>query len=353
LVSTFLANSVTKSQEPDPRNANEAETAPQDITLTTRDGVDLRATYFKPIHQSEASPQTAAPEPATPTAGTTPAAPAKAADDRGATEQGKTTLPFILLHDWEGSRNDLFLFAEQLQKAGCAVLVPDLRGHGESTTMAQGMQKLDLAKFKKQDLANMVLDIEACKKFLVQKNNEGELNVDLLNVLAIGKSSALAIKWIISDWYEFPPFKGGVKQGQDVKSLILISPVKKLEQVNLNADLKHPMFAGRNPQIPNLPTLIVWSDDGSDSSDIKESRSIYETMRKGRPDLSKIKDDNERADRETVFDVVIPRSRLLGGDLLNQNQALRSTIMEFVAIKVGAVREKHVWQDRNKKKQGP
>jgi hypothetical protein len=317
--------------------------AAEDVMLTTRDKVDLRCTYFAPVYEEEEKVEEKAEGAETPAA----VLPGKSAKETPG--QGKTTLPFILLHDLNGKRGDLFVLAKHLQSAGCAVIVPDLRGHGDSVTMAAGMQKLDLAKFKKADYANIVWDIEACKRFLVQKNNQGELNIDLLNVLAIGQTSTAAMEWIIADWFKYPPYKGSIKQGQDVKSLILVSPSKKMQQININAVLKHAMFAGRNPQIPNLPTLVVWSDDGSESADIKDCSSIFETMKKGRPDLSKIKDEEERGEKETVFQIVIPRSRDVGADLLDQNQELRNTILEFVAIKVGSFREEHPWQDRRKK----
>jgi hypothetical protein len=286
---------------------------PEDVTLKTSDGFDIRCTYFKPVYNPETE------------------------------EPGKTTLPFILLHDWERDRRDFYTFALQLQKAGCAVIVPDLRGHGESAQ--QGDAVLDLKKFRKLELANMVNDIEACKKFLVQRNNDAELNVDLLNVVAIGQTNVLAMNWIIyQDWYGYPPYRGNIKQGQDVKSLTMIAPVKKLGQINMNQELKHPMFSGRNPQMPNLPTLVIWAEN--ESATTKDSISIFETMRKGRPDSEKVKDAIERAELETVREIVLPRSNLSGTEMINQNEGIRIDIMRFVASKVGAKLDQHPWQSR-------
>lgn len=334
-LSPALRAQVQPEQEPMTPEKNLTEEkeeipAPEDITLKTRDGIDLRCTYFKAAHKQET-----------------------AAIVLGKDEPvvlGKFTLPFILLHDWEGSRKDLHGYGELLQKAGCAVIIPDLRGHGESTTMNDGMKPIDLSKFRKQDFASVVNDIEACKKYLVQKNNDAELNIDLLNLIAVGRTSTPAMDWVIRDWYAFPPYKAKIKQGQDVKSLILISPAKKLNQINMNAALKHPMFSGRDRRIPNLPTLVVWSDDGSDSDSAKESRSIFETMKKGRPESKKTRTKDEQAEKETAFDVVI-RSRQSGADLVKENHDLRLTIMEFVAGQVGASMDQHPWQSRQRKKE--
>ena len=47
--------------------------------------------------------------------------------------KGKQTIPVVLLHGWKQSRNDYKDLAPALQAQGYAVIVPDLRGHGEST----------------------------------------------------------------------------------------------------------------------------------------------------------------------------------------------------------------------------
>src|ERR1043165_8355902 len=69
---------------------------PAEVTLKTRDGVDLAATFYGSI-------------------------------------VGKEAGPVIMLHQFKGSRADFKELAAALQAKGCAVLVPDLRGHGGST----------------------------------------------------------------------------------------------------------------------------------------------------------------------------------------------------------------------------
>ncbi len=288
---------------------------PEEVALRTKDGFNLQCTYFRPP-QHEDLP-----------------------------DNGKNVLPFILLHDWEGSRVDLLMFAGQLQKAGCAVIVPDMRGHGES--VGQEGALVDLKKFRKAEMAAMVNDIEACKKFLVQKNNDGELNIDCLSVVALGETSVLAMMWVVQDWYSFPPYSGEIKQGQDVKSLTLVSPSKKMGQLSMASELKHPMFAGSDPRMPNLPTLIIWAENDQKSQ--KDSVSIFDTMVKGRPDISSIADDAEYAEKKTVFDFLVRQSDYTGTELILQSNPVRSAIMEFVAGKVGAKREGYPWKSRVRK----
>lgn len=284
---------------------------PADITLETKDKVLLKATYY-----------------AAPT------------DGQGT---GKSVMPFLLLHDWEGSRDDLQTFAQFLQRSGYAVLVPDLRGHGESISRAGGTAKLDCKKFRKSDMIAVLGDIERCKKYLVKRNNDGELNIDLLNIVAVGKSAVFAMDWTISDWSW--PNRGAIKQGKDVKSLTLISPEKKVKNIGLSQSLRNPLFSGRAGT--NLPTLLLWSSNDDVAAD--ESDSIYRSMEKGRPDLDKIDDPDERLEMQTLFKAEIPKS-FTGTELIrdNQVQGLRQHIVNFVETKVGSKKDDHRWQSRER-----
>ena len=86
------------------------------IILDTPDGVRLKCTYFAP-------PKLKDPE---------------------ASVSATPAMPFILLHGWDGDRRQLLKYGLYLQKAGHAVIVPDLRGHGQSLSV-EGLKKL---KFK-------------------------------------------------------------------------------------------------------------------------------------------------------------------------------------------------------------
>jgi len=206
---------------------------PENVVLATSDGVKLTVTYFGP----------------------------PVAED----EKAKA-IPFILLHEWEGDRSQLLQYGAFLQKLGHAVIVPDLRGHGESTTVESLKKPIDATKFRKNEISSVQKDIERCKKYLVQRNNEGEVNIDMLTVVAVGGTSVLAVEWVINDWFAFPPISAsGIKQGQDVKSLILVSPRKKLKGISLAVDWKHPLYTGAKGSA--LPLMIIWAfplDRGAD-----------------------------------------------------------------------------------------
>ncbi len=178
----------------------------EDITLHTEDGVILRCTYY-------------------------PAQPSK------------QTVPVILLHDWNGNRAQFHQLALYLQRKKITVIVPDLRGHGQSTfRMLPGGRsplKIDRTKMKKAAVESTVLDVEAVKKFLLEKNNKGELNIEQLCVVGCGFGSIVALNWAMVDWNKrsLPAYK----IGKDVKALVLVSPLQSFRGVTTRMALAHPV----------------------------------------------------------------------------------------------------------------
>lgn len=173
-------------------------------------------------------------------------------------EDGKETVPIVLLHmqkrnDKEHTGNDYAEFATILQKQGHAVLVPDLRGHGQSTkktvtsrTGALINETLDASNMSRNEFSNMVrFDMPRLKSFLVEKNNAGELNIERLCVIGAEMGASVALHWARSDW-GLPP-KGNKKQGQDIKLLVLISPEWNTPGLTIGGAM-----AGRAPRI------MVW-----------------------------------------------------------------------------------------------
>jgi len=155
--------------------------------------------------------------------------------------KGKESVPIILLHSWKGSRKEYIPLAPVLWQAGHAVLVPDLRGHGQSTSAGGGAIELSASKFGPGDFEQMVqFDMETLKSFLIKKNNAGELNIEKLCVIGAEMGASVALKWALLDW-SWPQYPG-IKQGQHVKALVLLSPERRFKGMNIEDALKNPLM---------------------------------------------------------------------------------------------------------------
>ncbi len=290
-------------------------TPPENVVLQTSDRVKLSVTYFAPP-----------------------------------TEEGKSAeaIPIILLHEWEGNRKQLLNYAAYLQKQGYAVIVPDLRGHGGSTGLAGSTVSIDAKKFRKQQVASVQKDIERCKKFLVQRNNAGEVNINLLSMVAVGQTSVLAMQWVLNDWFAYPPVNAdGIKQGRDIKALVLISPQKKLNGISLMGNMKHSLYTGAGGVA--MPMMIVWAEE--DDLAAKDAKSMFESLEKVRPDLSEIKDPRKRDDLTTLYGVPVKAKSYTGATMMSKPvvQGLWPYTNKFFQLKVGANRESFPWKTREKK----
>ena len=211
---------------------------PRRVQIKTADGLQLNAAYFAAI-------------------------------------KAKDAMPVIMLHDWQSQGGTLYSLALRIQKEGHAVLVPDLRGHGMSTTITirkpNGLtdtQQLNPDKFTKAHIIAMARDVEACKRFLMQRHNEGELNIEKLTVVGAGLGGMLAMNWAVGDWnVQSTPF---LKQGQDVKSLILLSPLGSFKGVTNQVAMTHPVIAGQ------LNTLILVGNGSS--KELSDAKRLYNRM---------------------------------------------------------------------------
>ena len=138
-------------------------------------------------------------------------------------------------------------------------------------------EPIDRTKFRKPALAAMVWDIEACKSFLLKENNDGKLNIEQLGVVGTGFGACLALKWAVQDWNvrSLPT----LKQGQDVKGLILVSPARSFKGITMNTELKQLTV------LRNLSTLIIVGRE--DSRIMSDAQRIHKTFKRAWGDQSK------------------------------------------------------------------
>ena len=100
---------------------------------------------------------------------------------------------------------------------------------------------------RKDAEAVVAMDLEKAKGFLKTENNDGYLNLNALVVVGVGEGSVLGSLWAMRDW-SFPSL-GSVKQGQDVKALVLISPEKQIKGL--------PLEPALNDNLLQLLTMII------------------------------------------------------------------------------------------------
>ena len=182
----------------------------------------------------------------------------------------------MVIHGWEERGSQYAALALSLQKRGHAVIVPDLRGHGLSTKRKtpRGFATIQRDRMNKQDLLSMVMDLEACKSFLRQQNNEGLLNLEQLCLIGSDLGALIALEWAVRDWNA--PRLPTLKQGQDVKALILISPPQSFKGLTAQTAYTHP-------QVSRLSTLIITGKESTRA--FSDARRIHNRLEKSRDKL--------------------------------------------------------------------
>lgn len=205
-------------------------------------------------------------------------------------EDAKAAVTVILVHDLEGSHKTVENLARSLQRAGCAVVAPDLRGHGGSgsrpAALAGNGSKADAADprlLKKIDLESMAAatggrlrdqsalrgEIEAVRNWIKQKSDTGTLDIDRLCVVGCGLGATLASMWTAADW-NWPPTTTG-PQGQQVRALALISPVWATKGVSMSVPLTSEALQRKVP-------ILVLAGKGD-----RDAVRLFDQLKRFRP----------------------------------------------------------------------
>ena len=189
--------------------------------------------------------------------------------------KGKEALSVMVVHEWKGQASPYGRLVVALRDAGCAVIVPDYRGHGGSTEYTDqrgNVKKFNIDRMGKPDVENIIrYDLEEAKRFLKKKNNAEELNLNAMVVVGVREGCILATQWAQRDW-SFAPV-GSKKRGQDVKALVLVSPRKVHKGVSLDQ-------AFTNPAILSLPLMLVAGQGSSEESEAERVYKRVEAIRK-------------------------------------------------------------------------
>ena len=286
LLTMHSASAQPRGKVEDPR------LKPRPVTLKTKDGVSLRTAYFP-------------------------------------SEKGKEGICVLLVHEWEGQMGPYAKLAAALRQAGCAVLIPDYRGHGGSREYvdSRGSTKtFNIARMSKRDVENIVkYDLEEAKQFLKEENDEELLNLNRLVVIGVREGCVMAAHWTVRDW-KFPSV-GSVKQGQDVKALILISPEKVVKGVPID-----PTLTDKN--LVKLPIMLI---EGETSPGADETTRIHKR-------LEVIKKKMSRGEAQGLEMESVKTS--LSGQALVRESSVVPAIVKFITENVSTSEDENPWVSR-------
>ena len=279
--------------------------APEAVTFdTTKDGVVVKGTFYGGTNKDE-------------------------------------TVPVLMVHDFgKHNRGEFHRLASGLQKAaGHAVLSVDLRGHGESTLRKKpdGTEEtLSPDKLKTADFAAMIAaDLEVAKRFLMSKHHAKELNIDRLVVIGAGQlGSVVALNWTYQDWsWKQTPF---LRQGQDVKALVMLSPASGFKTLKTAPAFTHPFITS------GLSVLMV---GGRGESEYKQLYNRFSGKGRYKPDDEK---PEERAKRQDLFMYPI-ETELRGAALLSPELPVNNYILQFINLRIVQRADDFPWKSREKK----
>jgi len=270
---------------------------PQTIPLRTKDNVNLVATYLP-------------------------------------SNKGKDAVAVILLHMFKGTRHDMEGLGKFLQSKGHAVIMPDLRGHGDSTSVEGFTRKLDATNMPAAQFPLMVTqDLEAVKKFLVEQNNASMLNIERLCVVGAEMSVPVAVNWAVMDWAW--PVLPNLKQGQDVKALVLLSPAISYKTINAAQ-------AFTNPQSPIRDKISIFFVAGAeDVTAAREAGRLHDQIERFRPKPEKVED-------KTIFIENTLKTKLVGTKLLGEaSLGVEQYVAQFIDLRLAT--QPWPWKDRTQK----
>lgn len=299
----FITAFAHAQQQPPPREDLENLFGPPDpesIGLQSSDNVLLKATYWEPL------------------------------------KVGKTVVPIILLHGWEGRRQEFDRLGAKLQAQGHAVLSLDLRGHGGSTSVKRANsingEPIHRERFAKADIESMLLDVQAAKNFLIGKNNEEKLNIEQLCIIGADLGALVALNYAVYDWNR--PVVNGTKTGQDVKALVLLSPPQSLKGLSYS-----PVFEQAVVRSEMSTMILVGRGDVGRIGDAKKLHSALARFHAKLPDNASVE---EKADRLDLFLQEFD-SDLSGTQLLSAGTKVDSTIAQFIELRLVKKADNFLW----------
>jgi pimeloyl-ACP methyl ester carboxylesterase len=249
------------------------------------------------------------------------------AQSTGAKAGGEPPAIVILLHDLDGSHATVEPLAKALQQRGIAVVAPDLRGHGASTSRgpsatageppaARVLKKADLDSIVRsgggqvRDQALVRGEVEVIHGWIKQLAGAGGCDLDRLFVVGSGLGGALAAHWVVAD-ASWPALATG-PQGGHVRGLVLVSPAWTTRGFSVSPALN------AEPIARTLPVLVLAGSDDDDAV------RLFAQLKRQRPDSWYEKRAGQAASRAPKPQAGPPSLYLMQLDAARSGDALAS-----------------------------
>ncbi|MCA8989434.1 MAG: hypothetical protein KDA78_17420 [Planctomycetaceae bacterium] len=179
----------------------------------------------------------------------------------------------VLLHDQQGDRRVWTAgFANDLWGKGYAVVAVDLRKHGESKLETTAGAPSDVGDLKPDDYKKMVaFDMDSVKKFIFDEHTKQNLNMRKIGIIAPEMSAVIALNFAMIDWQQMPYDDAPVPsmrtpRGQDVRAMVLISPVTSVKGLTTAS----PIRIMRNGGLPIAYLFCVGEKDTQDNGSAEQ-----------------------------------------------------------------------------------
>ena len=187
------------------------------------------------------------------------------------------------------------------------------------------------SKMQADDVAAIVLDIQACCKWLAKKNNEEELNLNKLCIVAADANCIAAVDCAVQDWNRMDERQRSftttqpVRQSQFTKALVFLSPAASVRGYDLTKlVLQNAVVEQKMPVM-----LFVGAKNKDDLKDAARIKRTFEKIRRNEKDIE------DKADK-TFFYWECP-TEATGTAMLAADPKLAGWIAQFLRTKVGNV----------------
>jgi hypothetical protein len=155
----------------------------------------------------------------------------------------------------------------------------------------------------------------------------------MLTVIGAEAGSIVALNWAMLDWSWPQTF--AYKQGQDVKALVLLSPLQSHQRLNATTALGSPAVSR------GLSLMIAVGKE--DRGAYSESKRIYSRLERIRPPVPR--DPDERRRKQDLF-LVEGETTLQGTKLTGRNLPINRNIVGFIELRLVQNREDLPWKER-------